>query len=76
MKAPDNLKSLFCLIDPKFKYPTSPFSPTYSASNTVTITTSQFGLTSFSNGVYYFEIRFIGHRSIFPVCVQYNITTL
>ena len=55
---------------------TSPFLQSYSGSNTVTITPSQFGLTSFSNGVYYFEIRFIGHRSIFPVCVQFNITTL
>jgi hypothetical protein len=54
----------------------TPFLSTYSGSNTVTITPSQFNLPSFSNGVYYFEIRFIGHRSIFPVCVQYNITTL
>jgi hypothetical protein len=53
-----------------------PFLATFSGTNTFFILPSNFGLTTFVNGTYYFEIRFIGHRSIFPVCVQYNITTL
>ena len=31
------------------------------------------GLTSFTNGVYYFEVRFIGHTSIYPVCLSLNL---
>lgn len=47
-----------------------------SALSTFTVYPSQLGLTSFSNGTYYFEIRFIGHRAVFPVCVQYTISSL
>ena len=54
----------------------SPFTSIFGGSNTITITPSQFGLTTFVNGTYYFEIRFIGHLSVYPICVQYNITTL
>lgn len=46
---------------------------TYNRTGTFTVTPSQMGLTSFSNGIYYFEVRFIGKRSIFPVCVTLNI---
>jgi hypothetical protein len=41
-----------------------------------TATPASAGVPSFQNGTYYFEVRFIGHRSIFPVCVQLNITTI
>jgi hypothetical protein len=41
---------------------------------TITITPSQMGLTTFTSGTYYFEVRFIGHRSIYPVCVNLNLT--
>ena len=41
-----------------------------------TITPSQLGLTSFTNGTYQFEMRFIGHRSVYPVCFSYNVTGL
>lgn len=34
------------------------------------ITPSQVGLTTFPNGTYYFEVRFIGHRSIYPICLS------
>lgn len=40
------------------------------------IVPAQVGLTSFTNGMYYFEFRFIGHRSISPVCVNVNVTTI
>jgi hypothetical protein len=40
---------------------------------TFTVTASQIGLTTFPNGTYYFEVRFIGHKSIFPVCLSRNI---
>lgn len=39
-----------------------------------TVTPSQFGVASFTTGVYYFEIRFIGATSIFPVCRTLSIT--
>jgi hypothetical protein len=35
----------------------------------VWVTPQMMGQTSFSSGTYYFEIRFIGHRAIFPVSV-------
>ena len=42
----------------------------------VTVPASALGLTSFTNGTYYFEFRFIGHRAIFPVCAQLAISTI
>jgi len=44
--------------------------------STFTITPSQMGVTSFTNGTYYFEMRFIGHRCIFPVCLQLTISSI
>ena len=49
-------------------------STTYSGSNTVTVTPSMMGLTTFSSGTYYFEIRFIGLKAIYPVCQTLSIT--
>jgi hypothetical protein len=37
------------------------------------VSPSQMGISSFPNGVYYFEIRFIGHRAIYPVCATLNL---
>jgi hypothetical protein len=53
-----------------------PFLPTYSGSNIISIFPSNFGLTSFTNGTYYFEIRFIGHLSVYPICFQVTISSL
>jgi hypothetical protein len=39
---------------------------TYTGSATYTITPAMMGVTSFTNGTYYFEIRFIGGTSIYP----------
>jgi hypothetical protein len=47
-----------------------------SGSNTITVTPSQMGINSFSNGTYYFEFRFIGHRAIYPVCQSIAIGTI
>ena len=47
---------------------------TININNTFSITPSQFGLTSFVTGAYYFEFRFIGGNSIFPVCQTLNLT--
>jgi len=44
--------------------------------HSVTVTASSVGLTSFTNGTYYFEFRFIGHRAIFPVCGQLTVSTI
>ena len=49
-------------------------SSTYSGSNTVTVTPSMMGLASFSSGTYYFEIRMIGLKSIYPICQTLSIT--
>jgi len=51
-------------------------STTLSGSNTITVTPSQMGLTSFTNGTYYFEFRFIGHRAIYPICQTYAVGTI
>ena len=40
---------------------------------TETITPAQMGVGSFTTGTYYFEIRMIGHKNIFPIC---HIATL
>lgn len=49
---------------------------TYSGTKSFTITPSQMGVASFTNGTYYFEFRFIGHRSIYPVCANISVSTL
>jgi hypothetical protein len=41
-----------------------------------TITPSQMGVSSFTNGTYYFELRMIGHRCIFPICLDLTISTI
>ena len=46
---------------------------TDSGSNTVTVTPSMMGLTTFSSGTYYFEIRMIGLKSIYPICQTLSI---
>jgi hypothetical protein len=45
-------------------------------SGTFSITPAMLGLTSFASGMYYFEVRFIGKRAIFPVCVSLNFGAL
>jgi hypothetical protein len=39
-----------------------------------TVTPSSVGLTTFTSGTYYFEVRFIGHLSVYPVCVNLDLT--
>lgn len=39
-----------------------------------TVNASSMGLGSFTTGTYYFEIRFIGLKSIYPVCQTLSIT--
>lgn len=39
------------------------------------ITPAMVGQTSFSTGTYYAEIRFIGHRAIFPINYSANVVT-
>ena len=48
----------------------------YSGTNTITVTPSQMGLSTFQYGNYYFEFRFIGAKSIYPVCYTYVPTGL
>jgi hypothetical protein len=49
-------------------------SSTYSGSNTFIVTPSMMGLTTFSSGTYYFEIRMIGLKAIFPICQTLTVT--
>jgi hypothetical protein len=56
---------------------TSIASTTFSeTSATFTITPSQMGVSSFTNGTYYFEFRMIGHRCIFPICANLTISSI
>ena len=50
---------------------------TVSGAYAVTVTPAMVGVSSFGNGNYYFEIRFIGHRGIDPVLISqpFNIAT-
>lgn len=40
---------------------------------TFTVTPALAGVASFVPGTYYFEVRFIGHRAIYPVCITQSI---
>jgi hypothetical protein len=49
---------------------------TFTGTQIATITPSSVGLTTFTDGTYYFEVRFIGHLSVYPVCVNLDLTTV
>jgi hypothetical protein len=49
---------------------------TVNASGNFSIIPSNLGLSTFTSGTYYFEVRFIGHRSIYPVCVNLDLTVV
>jgi hypothetical protein len=44
------------------------------ATTTFTVTPSQLGLASFTTGTYFFDIRFVGKRAVYPICTSLNIT--
>ena len=46
---------------------------TISGTTSFLVTPAQMGLTTLNIGEYNFEIRFIGHRAIFPVCQTFNV---
>jgi hypothetical protein len=46
----------------------------FNGSTTFSVVPAQFDVASFTTGTYYFEVRFIGHRAIYPVCLSYDIT--
>lgn len=50
---------------------------TVSGAFAVSVTPAMVGVSSFGNGNYYFEIRFIGHRGIDPVLISepFNVST-
>jgi len=49
---------------------------TKSGTVSFTVTPSQMGVASFTNGVYSFEIRMIGKRAIFPICQNVTVSTI
>lgn len=44
------------------------YTSTTTFSGTTVVTPSQLGLSSLPSGTYYYEVRFIGHRCLYPVC--------
>lgn len=44
------------------------------ATSIFTVQPSQLGLASFTSGVYYFDIRFVGKRAVYPVCASLTIS--
>jgi hypothetical protein len=48
----------------------------YSFNETFTVTPSMVGVTSFTGGTFSFEVRMIGHRSVYPICVTASITNV
>ena len=55
---------------------TSTSGTTKSGTVTFTVTPSQMGISSFTNGVYTFEIRMIGKRAIYPICQSVTVTSV
>ena len=50
-------------------------STTNSFSESFNIKPSMVGVTGFTTGTYYFEVRMIGHRAVYPICVTAAVTT-
>jgi hypothetical protein len=48
---------------------------TYSYNETFSVTPSMVGVTGFTAGTYYFEVRMIGHRAVYPICVTIPISS-
>ena len=48
---------------------------TFGATTSFNVLPSQLGLSSFTAGIYYFEVRMIGHRAVYPICVEYTVST-
>lgn len=46
---------------------------TITGTSNFSVTASSLEIPAFSTGTYYFEVRFIGHRAIYPVCVNLSI---
>jgi len=47
---------------------------TFNYNETFTVTPSMVGVSSFTGGTYYFEVRMIGHRCVYPICVNFTST--
>lgn len=47
---------------------------TQSGTASFAITPSEMGLTTFTNGTYYYEVRMIGKRAIYPICGSFEVS--
>lgn len=47
---------------------------TISGSTSVVVTPQNIGLTGFTAGTYYYEVRFIGKKCVYPICGTLNLT--
>lgn len=57
-----------------YRSSTDPNVSSSSGTVTIPISTTLAAVTSFTSGTYYFEIRFIGSKAIYPVCQTLSIT--
>ena len=64
----------FRMVGQKYDTPVVNGGTAYTSFSMGTVTPSQLGLDVFTNGVYYFEVRFVGKRAVFPVCVNYTVS--
>jgi len=49
---------------------------TTSGSVSFSVTPSQLGVSAFTNGTYYFEIRFLGAKSVYPINASLEVSTI
>ncbi len=74
MAPPQKFYKPWRLVD--YQYTTNTGSTSATSGVTFTVLPSDVGLTQFTNGTYYFEFRFIGHRMIYPICQTLEISTI
>jgi hypothetical protein len=47
---------------------------TQSGTTSFAITPSELGVSSFTNGTYYYEVRMIGKRAVYPICGSFDVS--
>lgn len=65
-------KPFRCVASPVLNYTGQ---TSVSGTTTFSVLPAQLGLSSFTAGIYYFEVRMIGHRAVYPICVEYTVST-
>lgn len=50
------------------------YTGTTTFTGTTTIVPSDLGILQFGNGTYYYEVRMIGHRCLYPICGSFDLS--